>query len=153
MRTINKIMVAVDFSDYSLPSVQYSVNLAKDLNAKLLLVNVINQRDVDMMNKVAVRFSDYPIKKYLEEHKQNRKERFSNLIKASNCKNLEVETSIRIGVPHEELLKVIKEKKADLLVMGTKGKSNLVDAITGSCAQRMFRLSPIPMLSIRGKIS
>jgi nucleotide-binding universal stress UspA family protein len=146
-------MVAVDFSDYSLPSVQYSVNLAKDLNAKLLLVNVINQRDVDMMNKIAVRFPDYPIKKYLEEHKQNRKERFSNLIKASNSKNLEIETSIRIGVPHEELLKVIKEKNVDLLVMGIKGRSNLVDTIIGSCTKRMFRLSPIPMLSFRDKIS
>lgn len=57
---------------------------------------------------------------------------------------------VRQGVPYEELLKEIKAQNADLLVMATKRRSNLVDTIIGSCAQKLFRRSPIPVLSIRG---
>ena len=53
MKTIGNIMVAVDFSDYSRPAVQYAVNLANDVGATMLLVNVFNRRDVTMMEKVA----------------------------------------------------------------------------------------------------
>jgi nucleotide-binding universal stress UspA family protein len=71
------------------------------------------------------------------------------MIAAADCANMPVKTSIRIGVPFEELLAVIEAKKPDLLVMATKGRSNLADTIVGSCAQKMFRRSPIPVMSIR----
>ena len=150
MKPIEKIMVAVDFSDYSLPAVKYAGDLARDLKAELLLVNVINQRDVNMMKKVAVEVRTFSVENYLEETRQDRKSHFDELITAADCANMPVKTSIRIGVPYEELLAVIETKKPDLLVMATKGRSNLVDAIIGSCAQKMFRRSPIPVLSIRG---
>jgi nucleotide-binding universal stress UspA family protein len=65
--------------------------------------------------------------------------------------DVKAQYAVRRGVPHEELIKEIKEQKPDLLLMATKGRSNLVDTIIGSCAQKMFRRSPIPLLSIRGK--
>ena len=55
MKAVNKIMVAVDFSEFSEPSVRYAVHLAKDVDAELVLVNVINQRDIDAMKKVSER--------------------------------------------------------------------------------------------------
>ncbi len=46
--------------------------------------------------------------------------------------DIDVETNIRIGVPFQALLEEIKEKGPDLLVMGAKGRSNVVDMILGS---------------------
>ena len=150
MKPINKIMVAVDFSEYSLPAVKYAADLARDLKAELLLVNVINQRDVDMTKKVAEQVPAFSFESYLDETRMDREDRFNQMITAADCGNIPVKTNIRIGVPYGELLAVIEAKKPDLLVMATKGRSNLMDAIIGSCAHKMFRRSPIPVLSIRG---
>lgn len=151
MKPISEIMVAVDFSGYSLPAVKYAADLARNLKAELLLVNVINQRDVDMMKRVAEQAPTFSFENYLEETRQDRKDRFDQLIETAGCKDMPVKTSIRIGVPYKELLAVIEAKKPDLLVMAIKGRSNLLDTIVGSCAQKMFRRSPIPVLSIRGE--
>lgn len=149
MHTINKIMVAIDFSEFSLPVAQYAVQLAEDAHAQLLFVNVINQKDINMMIKVSEQVSGFSAEKYLEELKEDRKAKFEALFEDLELKDIGFQVSIRAGIPHEELLKVIEEEKADFLVMAVKGRSNLVDTIIGSCAQKMFRRSPIPLLSIR----
>ncbi len=151
MKSIAKIMVAVDFSDYSLPAVKYGAGLARDLKAELLLVNIINQRDVDIMRKVAEQAPAFSFENYLEETRQDRVDRFDQLIETAGCADMPVKTSIRIGAPYQALLACIGAKKPDLLVIAIKGRSNLVDTIVGSCAQKMFRRSPIPVLSIRGE--
>lgn len=151
MKTLNKIMVAVDFSDYSLPAVRYAARLAADVGAGLLLVNVINQRDLDMMKRVADQAPGFSFETYLDQMQADREEGFQQLIKDAGFDPTAVKTIVRLGVPYQELLNVIEAKKPDLLVMATKGRSNLVDTILGSCAQKMFRRSPIPVLSLRGK--
>lgn len=149
MKSFKKIMVAVDFSEHSLPSVRQATKLAGGLKAELLLVNVINQRDVDMMKRVAEKAPQFSFESHLKETVNDRKELFKELIEESGAAKLTVTTHIRIGYPYEELLKEIEEKQPDLLVMGVKGRSNLVDTVIGSCAQKMFRRCPVPLLSIR----
>ena len=154
MKTINKIMVAVDFSDYSPVSVQYAVALAADVGAEVLLVNVYNQRDIDMLRKVEAGYPDFSFEKYYEENIQDRQTRLEELADAGKSAMPAVKTACRVvaGVPYEALLKTIETEKPDLLVLGIKGRGNLMDTIVGSCARKLFRHSPIPVLSIRGKV-
>ncbi|MCG6911954.1 MAG: universal stress protein [Deltaproteobacteria bacterium] len=152
MTVINKIMVAVDFSDFSVAAARYAAKLARDVKATLLLTHVYNQRDVDMLNMVAMQVPDFSVKKYVGECTDEKKERLRELSEElSHDGGLSVETHLRIGVPYEALLREIDEGKPDLLVMGAKGRSNVIDMILGSCAQKMFRHSPIPLLSIRNR--
>lgn len=151
MKPIRKIMVAIDFSVYSLPSLQYAAKLAEGLKAELLLVNVTNERDLYVVRKVSSEFSDFLYEKYVEQNEKDRQIQLDNLIKAAGCgEQLVITKMFRTGVPFEELLAAIEETDADLLVMATKGRSNLADSIIGSCAQKMFRRSPVPLLTIRG---
>ena len=152
MTTIKTIMAAVDFSEYSIRAAKYGAGLAKDLNAKLLLTNIYNQRDVDMMREVAIRVPNFSVKKHLDEHITDRKQKLEDLSKILGRGDLDIQTHVQIGVPYEALLKEIEKHQPDLLIMGVKGRSDVVDMIIGSCAQKMFRRSPIPLLSIRADV-
>lgn len=149
MKTVNKIMVAIDFSDYSVAAAKYAIELARDFSANLLFINVFNQRDIDMMDKAVNRYPIFKIDDYVNENIADRKKRLEQLVKEIDTGELNVELNVCIGTPYEALLKEIEEKKPDLLIMGKKGKTNLKDAVIGSCAQKMFRRSPIPLLTIR----
>ena len=151
MKHVNSIMVAVDFSDYSLPALRFSAQLANDLGAALHLVNVINQRDIDMWARIAAEYPPFSFEKQIEEQTQERKERFQELLDGIESKKLKVEVKPKIirGVPFEALLNEIEKKMPDMVVIGVKGRSNMMDTIIGSCAQKMFRRCPVPLLSIR----
>lgn len=149
MQTVNKIMVAVDLSEYSLPSIRYARKLARATGAKLLLVNVYNQRDITAIKTSTDAYYDAGFfEKVMEESKVYRRNEMARLAQEADLDDLVVEKILRVGVPYQELLAVIEEEKPDMLVMGTKGRSNLADTIIGSCARKMFRKSPIPLLSL-----
>ena len=75
MKTINKILVAIDFSKYSLPLAKYAVDLAYDVGATLLFANIYNKRDVDMLKKIESRHQEFSSKQYIDENINDRKER------------------------------------------------------------------------------
>lgn len=56
---------------------------------------------------------------------------------------------LRTGVPHEEILRVAAEQGADLIAIGTHGRGGLERALLGSVADRVIRLAPCPVLSVR----
>jgi nucleotide-binding universal stress UspA family protein len=149
MRQFPKIMVAVDFSEYSLPSVKYAHELARKLDATLILVNVFNQRDVRAFQQALETYDPSLYRKHIDDSVAQRRNQLDELEKGANAQATVMEKIVRIGVPHQELLAVIEEQDPDLLIMGTKGRSNLADTILGSCAQKMFSRSPIPLLSLR----
>ena len=153
MSKIKKIMVAVDFSEYSHKIVDYAARLAEDLGAELIFVNVINQRDVDMVNEVAAHTDKISLKDYINGLIDDRNEQMKNLLSDTDCTQIPNRFMIKKGVPFVELVKAAKEEKVDMVVMGTKGRSNIAGILFGSQAEKMFRHCPVPLISIREKES
>ena len=56
------------------------------------------------------------------------------------------------GVAWREILSVIDEEKPDVVVMGTHGRRGVQRAILGSVAEKIVRLSPVPVLTVRSKV-
>jgi nucleotide-binding universal stress UspA family protein len=151
MSKVKKIMVAVDFSEFSNKITEYAGRLAEDLSAELIFVNVINQRDIDMIKQVTMHTDKISLKDYINGLIDDRTEQMQRLLKDTNCTQIPNRFLIKKGVPFSELVKTAKEEKVDMVVMGTKGRSNIAGILFGSQAEKMFRHCPVPLLSIREK--
>jgi len=149
MEKVDKLMVAVDFSEFSLRSVAYAAGLSSRIKAELILVNVINQRDIEAIRNAALYHSAISVQGYVQDQTDMRTAELHALADRGGASALPCRFVVRSGVPFTELLAAVTEFDVDLLVMGTKGRSNLADVIMGSTAEKMFRRCPVPLLSIR----
>ena len=150
-------MVACDLSEYSLQSLRYGIELAENLDGNLIIVNVINQRDVTAVKEAINRIGlvkqsfSFSMDTYLENLKKERSQLIQKLIEEIAFKDIRIKKVIKYGVPFQKLIEAVKEENADILVMGEKGRSNISDMLFGSTAEKMFHHCPIPLLSIREK--
>jgi nucleotide-binding universal stress UspA family protein len=157
MKSIKKIMVGCDFSKYSKETLECAVPLAEKLQADLIILNVINQKEIDTLLKVAEGQFDRNIEKYVEKTAQEYETRvkadrtrlMEKLIEDIGCAHLSIKKVFRVGVPFQELIHAIEDESADMLVMGQKGRSDLAGVLFGSTAEKVFRRCPVPLLSVR----
>jgi nucleotide-binding universal stress UspA family protein len=149
MSKTKKIMVAVDFSEYSPKVSAHAGQLAEDLGAELIFVNVINQRDIDMVKQVTMHTDKISVKDYINGLIDDRNEKMQRLLQETNCSRIPNRFLIKKGVPFMKLVETAKEENVDMVVMGTKGRGNISGILFGSQAEKMFRHCPVPLLSIR----
>jgi nucleotide-binding universal stress UspA family protein len=86
---------------------------------------------------------------YIRQHKLEREANLKTLIEESGHPGLFLKTVIRTGVPFQELIQMVESENIDLVVMGTRGRTNLASVLLGATAEKMFRYCPIPILSVR----
>jgi nucleotide-binding universal stress UspA family protein len=159
MKTIQKILAGCDFSKYSKSTLEYAAALAEKLKADMIIVNVVNKKDIDTILKVAEGQFDRNIEKYVEKTAQeyearvkaDRTRQMDKLIEEIGCAHLKIKKVFKVGVPFQELIRAIEDEGADLMVMGQKGRSDLAGVLFGSNAEKVFRRCPIPLLSVRSK--
>ncbi|MGW8193909.1 MAG: universal stress protein [Desulforhopalus sp.] len=148
-RKIHNVLVCVDFSDYTAMVMEYVVELAKDW--QILVYSVINERDVNIVDTVT-RYvpGNVNVADYIENLKQEREAMVRELIgrylpeAGSN-----VTLAIDVGIPSEQILKIIEDREVDLVIMANKGKGSITRVLFGSAADKVFKHSPVPVISVR----
>ena len=150
MSDIKKILIPLAFSPYSDGIVKYAVSLAKALDVeKMLFVNVINQRDVDAVERITSFGYEVDGNHYVEEIEKERVAKLEKMLDKIDFPNNRMKLIITVGKPADKLLKYAVNENVDMIVMGVKAKSEIIHAFTGSVAEKLFRRSPVTIVSYR----
>jgi len=121
------------------------MDLARTFEAHLLVLHVINE-PVDLRGFYAPHISF----EQLERRLRVEQPACWNLsAKSCSVTYSNFETALTTGVPFEEILHMAKERAADLIVIGTHGRTGLDHLIFGSTAERVVRSALCPVLTIR----
>jgi nucleotide-binding universal stress UspA family protein len=145
---IQKILVPIAFSKFSEGILKYSAGIAKAFGAKLLIVNVINERDLDAVQKISSFGYKVDTEHYLQTIQQERREEMARLLEKLGLTSDMVSFTFQIGNPAEKLLEMIVTEKVDTVVMGVKNR-DIRTLFTGSVAERMFHRCPVTVISYR----
>jgi nucleotide-binding universal stress UspA family protein len=135
------ILCPVDFSEHSIRAVEYAVNLAEEANAQLCLLHVVTLSPE--LHELVSTFED--VRSQVES---DRLRRLNDLIPADTSTYCIVQTALREGVVHREILAAAAEQPADLIVMGAQGRGALEAAIFGSNTARVARAALCPVLVV-----
>ena len=145
MKTIDTILFATDFSEISDYAFDYASSLAATCNARLVIVHVVAHQ-VDLRNFYVPHISFDELDKRVEAGAKKRMSDFRD-----KCRGWfpDATAYVVIGIPHEEILKKAVEENASLIVMGTHGRQGFEHFIFGSTAERIVKMAPCPVLTVR----
>ena len=153
MDDIKKIMVALGFSEYAEGIFNYADMLAAKLGAELIVANIINSRDVEAVAAITNMGYDVDPERYIKELKEERRGAFEAIAKSASLPKDSIKLILQVGNPIDELLKIILGENVDLVVMGVKGRTDLEHILIGSVAEKLFRRSPVTVISYRDEKS
>lgn len=149
----NTLLVPLALSDYKNNLFNFAVQQAKKTDADLILVHVIEEKEVDAIRKFASYGYHVNEKQLLEAIRQDKEEKFARLFKVTDYPREKIRGVLLEGDPAHELLQFAVKEGVEMIVMGIRGKSDLLHTFTGSIATTLFRRSPIPILSYRDPMS
>jgi nucleotide-binding universal stress UspA family protein len=144
MARLRRILAPTDFSDCSIRALEYAAELAKQYGAEIILLHVeepITQAALspDLIDAVRT-----------EQHRFAQKgiEQAAERLRATGVR---VRTRLNSGLAHEQIVKIAEEHRADLIVMGTHGRSGLPHLFVGSVAETVVRTASCPVLTVKSR--
>jgi nucleotide-binding universal stress UspA family protein len=142
------ILVPTDFSKFSDKALQQAIDIAKQFKSKIYLLHIVGIviqcavdycLDLQTVNEVEKKSID-SAKKMAEEQ----------LAKFPDSKLIDISIDIRKGTPYEEILKDQQEKKVDLIVIASHGKTGVRHYLIGSVAEKVVQNAKGQVLLLRG---
>jgi len=142
---INKILVPVDFSDYSKSSLKYAVNFSKYFKAEMILIYVVEP----VIYPPDFSMGQIAIPSVNSEWDQRAREELDKLAKSEIPGDVKVKTIIKTGKPFMEIIETAEEEDIDLIIIATHGHSGVEHILFGSTAEKVVRKAPCPVLTLR----
>jgi nucleotide-binding universal stress UspA family protein len=146
MRTVRRIVHPSDFSPASRPAFRKAIELARTYRAQLFVVHVL-----PMLPVIPDAYVPPSVWDDLDRGQRSTAQRELRRLVA-RAKAAGVRTSaalLDIGVTHEQIVRFARARRADLIVMGTHGRSGLTKALLGSVASRVLTSARCPVVTVR----
>jgi len=142
---IKTILFPTDFSNGARAAMDHAISLARDYKAKLILLYVI--QDISIAEwYIPSSISVTDLVEDMQKSAWNEMEKWNAEV-AAQVKD--VEKMVVRGVPFVEIIKTAKSRNADMIVIGTHGRTGIDHMLFGSTAEKVVRKSPCPVLTVR----
>ena len=145
------ILVPTDFSDQAKYATDLAATLAEKMNAKLILLHVVEDTSVAMVHYTGeLAMPNIEDRLYIYKLIEHAKQEFSDI--HDQYKGVKIKEEIRVGNPYYSIQEIVSEHKVDMIVMGTKGASGMKEFIIGSNAEKVVRHATCPVLTVHDKV-
>jgi nucleotide-binding universal stress UspA family protein len=138
MAPIRCVVVPTDFSETSGAALRYAVDMAQSFGARLYLLHVPGTTGENFE-------ANFPIGRF----ESAAKEGAGTFLSPEEMSSLRPEYAVRIGAPAEEIVRYADARDADLIIMGTHGRTGVAHLVMGSVAEHVVRTAPCPVLLVR----
>lgn len=139
MLPLTTILHPTDFSEYSDFAFRLACALARDYNARLILLHVIPEPMV-VNGIAAIPEAKWPSVEEVKEHLRQMEGR---------AHHVRVESQVKEGDAADTILRTAEETNSDVIVMGTHGRTALARLLMGSVAELVLRKAPCPVLTAK----
>jgi nucleotide-binding universal stress UspA family protein len=139
---LREFLLATDFSHCAARALDYALAVATWWKAELHVLHVLEF--LPGMNP------EYPVNQmYLDQLRKEADHHVSEIKERAGQAGLPIRTTIDLGIPSQRIEAVAAELGADLIVMGTHGRTGLEHVLVGSTAERVVRIASCPVLSVK----
>ncbi len=142
---VKKILVPIDFSEYSKSALKYATSFAEIFHSELVLIYVIEPVIYPpdfSMGQISIPAVDLEMDK-------RAKEELEKLAQTEFNSSIKVTTMVKTGKPFVEIIETAKEEEVDLIIISSHGHSGVEQILFGSTAEKVVRKSTCPVLTIR----
>jgi len=141
-RRVQRIVHPTDFSKTADRAFQKAVEFAKQNRAELLLVHVLLRAlpPPSLWRGVYDRID--------AQERRVAETRLSALLTRARRAKVQARTLLLSGVSYDQIVRVAESMRADLIVMGSHGRTGLSKLLLGSVAERVSGLAPCPVLIV-----
>ena len=143
--TLKRILVPIDFSEYSKDALQYAVTLAEQFGSELILVYVVEP----IVYPADLGFGQVTIPNIEPELTARGKAGLEQLAKDTIPAGITHRIVVETGRPFVEILDTAKDQHIDLIVIATHGYSGVEHLIFGSTAEKVVKRAHCPVLMVR----
>jgi nucleotide-binding universal stress UspA family protein len=142
---IKRVLVPIDFSDYSKNSLKYAVKLVNSFKADLFLIYVVEPVIYPpdfSMGQIAIPSIDAEVDKRASEE-------LNTLAKTEIPVDVKCKCIIKTGKPFLEIIETAKEENIDLIIIASHGHTGVEHILFGSTAEKVIRKARCPVLTFR----
>jgi nucleotide-binding universal stress UspA family protein len=143
---IRQILAPTDFSASSKQAVACAYEWARTFGAKLMLLHVLG---IEKLPSYMGFLPQGGAAAILEDLECQARLALTRLLPQAEDVKVEVIAQVVTGTPYFKIIEIAQQEKADLIVIATHGRTGLSHFVMGSVAERIVRLAPCPVLTIR----
>ncbi len=148
--TFNKILSATDFSEDSNLAIAYAEEIARRFSGELIVLHVDQPLPPVMVSPDMGPVMDVgAMTRIAEEQRMLAQKELDKIVNRLRDSGLKARSLLKVGSPFLEVIHTAQNEGADLIVMGTHGRTGLAHVLMGSVAERVVQKAPCPVLTIR----